>query len=69
MTLCHSCGGSGYFAGTWRDIKCLDCGGEGSWEDEPERCKCGEILDDGECAICDAALTECRGDPLLRKVA
>jgi hypothetical protein len=34
---------------------------------EPEHCRCGEILKDGECSVCDAKLTECRGDPMQRK--
>ena len=33
---CGSCGGSGYFAGTYGDIECIDCAGEGQWEIEPE---------------------------------
>ena len=31
---CGFCGGSGYFAGTYGDIPCIDCETEGSWEVE-----------------------------------
>ena len=54
---CPECGGSGYFAGTFRDIECFHCGGEGSWEIDPETCSdCKRVLDDGECPVCDAHL-------------
>lgn len=33
---CGSCGGSGFRAGTYGDIECIDCAGEGSWETEDE---------------------------------
>ena len=61
---CPECGGSGYFAGTFRDIECFHCGGEGSWEIEPETCRdCKRELNDGECPVCDAWLIVRDSDP------
>lgn len=57
---CPECGGSGLRMGTYGDITCFDCSGEGQW-DEP---KC-EWLRTGvrcerDCPTCDkyAAVTE-----------
>jgi DnaJ-class molecular chaperone len=50
---CGFCGGSGYFQGTYGDIECIDCGGEGAWEEEDA----------------DEQLTECLPDPLPKRRA
>jgi hypothetical protein len=62
---CPECGGSGVRWGFNREIECFDCGGEGQWEDE--RCKCGEILNDGECAVCDRVLLDLRATMEMQK--
>ena len=53
MTRCPECGGSGVRWGFNREIECPSCGGEGMWDDEPELCRCGQELVEGECAVCD----------------
>ena len=59
MTACTFCNGSGYFAGTYGDIECVECSGEGTWDDVPETCSiCRYVLSDGVCAVCDAHLVE-----------
>ena len=58
---CGSCNGSGYFAGTYGDIECIDCSGEGQWEVEPEE---GVTL-----AEWNEALTEVHGDPFKNRRA
>lgn len=67
---CPECGGSGLRMGTYGDIECHDCGGEASWEAEPEKCDCGEPLDEGECQICDFVMRELRATiEMQRRVA
>ena len=59
MTACTFCGGSGYFAGTYGDIECVECSGEGTWDDVPETCSiCRYVLSDGVCAQCDKHLRD-----------
>lgn len=81
--ICESCGGEGtliefrrfageYQAGEPIEVECHECGGEGSWDDEPEVCRvCATVLIDGVCSICDAHLhlTETVSDPLLKRRA
>jgi hypothetical protein len=69
---CGSCGGSGYRAGTYGDIECFDCSGEGSWEaEEPTPARPRKYTPGPEyrawCAEIDAKrepLTTCTPDPL-----
>ena len=61
---CGSCGGSGYRMGSFGDIECIDCSGEGQWEVGPEEGDTGITL-----AEWNEALTEVHGDPFKNRRA
>ena len=64
MTVCGTCNGSGWLKGCatspydFRDIRCPDCDGEGSWEDEPTCVGCDKPFVNGWCADCCEPLSE-----------
>ena len=59
---CGSCNGSGFHMGTYGDIECVDCSGEGQWESQDD--------DDSGITLAELRekygtldLTECLSDP------
>lgn len=51
---CPECGGSGLRMGTYGDLTCFDCGGEGSWLEDPKCAGCDQAFDaNGYCPRCE----------------